>query len=90
MTIGVRQAARVYTFTGRVSPAEAGVQVTTARLDGRTDRVTGVASTRTDAAGRYTIRTRLPAGFAGYYSLAAARSGVGPGRSRLYGLVVPR
>ena len=90
VTIGIRQASRVYTFTGRVRPAEAGVQVTTARLDGRTNRVTGVASTRTDAAGRYTIRTRLPAGFAGYYSLAAAKSGVGAGRSRLYGLVVPR
>ncbi len=90
VTIGIRQASRVYTFTGRVRPAAAGVQVTTARLDGRTDRVTGVASTRTDAAGRYTIRTRLPVGFAGYYSLAAAASGVGAGRSRLYGLVVPR
>ena len=90
VTIGIKQAARVYTFTGKVSPAEAGVQVTTARLDSKTNRVTGVASTRTDAAGRYTIRTRLPAGFGGYYSLAAAKSGVGPGRSRLYGLVVPR
>jgi uncharacterized protein with LGFP repeats len=90
VTIGIRQASGVYTFTGTVRPAEAGVQVTTARLDGRTNRVTGVASTRTDAAGRYTIRTRLPVGFAGYYSLAAATSGTGAGRSRLYGLVVPR
>ena len=90
VTIGIAQAAGVYTFRGRVSPAEAGVQVTTARLDGVTDRVTGVASTRTDAAGRYTIRTRLPAGFAGFYSLTGATSGIGPGRSRLYGLVVPR
>ena len=90
VTIGIRQAARTYTFTGRVSPAEAGVQVTTARLDGVTNRVTGVASTRTDAAGRYTIRTRLPVGFAGYYSLTQTRSGIRAGRSRLYGLVVPR
>ena len=90
VTIGIRQAAGVYTFSGTISPAEAGVQVTTARLDGVTGRVTGVASTRTDAAGRYRIRTRLPAGFAGYYSLTEAVSGVGAGRSRLYGLVVPR
>ena len=90
VTIGIRQAAGVYTFSGRVNPAEAGVQVTTARLDGVTNRVTGVATTRTDAAGRYTIRTRLPVGFAGYYSLTEARSGIGAGRSRLYGLVVPR
>ena len=90
VTIGIRQAAGIYTFTGRISPAEAGVQVTTARLDGVTNRVTGVASTRTDAAGRYTIRTRLPKGFAGFYSLSATRSGIPAGRSRLYGLVVPR
>jgi uncharacterized protein with LGFP repeats len=90
VTIGIRQTAGVYTFSGKVSPAQAGVQVTTARLDGVTNRVTGVASTRTDAAGRYTIRTRLPRGFGGYYSLAGAKSGVGAGRSRLYGLNVPR
>ena len=90
VTIGIRQSSGVYTFSGRISPAEAGVQVTTARLDGVTDRVTGVATTRTDAAGRYTIRTRLPVGFAGYYSLTEPRSGIGAGRSRLYGLVVPR
>lgn len=64
--------------------------MTTARLDSVTKRVTGVASTRTDAAGRYTIRTRLPAGFAGYYSLTETTSGISAGRSRLYGLIVPR
>ena len=90
VTIGIRQANGIYTFSGAVSPAEAGVQVTTARLDSVTKRVTGVASTRTDAAGRYTIRTRLPVGFAGYYSLTETRSGVSAGRSILYGLVVPR
>jgi hypothetical protein len=90
VTIGIRQAAGTYTFTGTISPAQAGVQVTTARLDSVTKRVTGVASTRTDAAGRYTIRTRLPVGFAGYYSLTEPRSGTSAGRSRLYGLVVPR
>lgn len=90
VSIGIRQASGVYTFSGTVTPAEAGVQVTTARLDGVSGRVTGVASTRTDAAGRYTIRTRLPAGMAGYYSLSESRSGFSAGRSRLYGLVVPR
>ena len=90
VTIGIRQASGIYTFSGSISPAEAGVQVTTARLDSVTKRVTGVASTWTDAAGRYTIRTRLPVGFAGFYSLAASTSGVGAGRSRLYGLKVPR
>ena len=90
VTIGITQSAGVYTFSGTISPAEAGVQVTTARLDGVTNRVTGVASTYTDRSGRYTIRTRLPAGFAGYYSLTEAKSGIAAGRSRLYGLVVPR
>ena len=84
VTIGIRQASGVYTFSGAVSPAEGGRQVTVARLDSLTKRVTGVASTTTDAAGRYTIRTRLPAGFAGFYTLTASH-----GRSRLYGLVVP-
>lgn len=90
VTIGIRQAGGVYTFSGTLTPAEAGVQVTTARLDGVTGRVTGVASTRTDASGRYVIRTRLPAGFAGFYSLTETKSGINAGRSRLYGLVVPR
>ncbi len=58
--------------------------MTVARLDSVTKRVTGVASTRTDAAGRYVIRTSLPAGTAGFYALTATH-----GRSRLYGLVVP-
>ncbi len=90
VTIGIRQASGNYVFSGRVSPAEAGVQVTTARLDSVTNRVTGVASVRTDAAGRYTIRTRLPVGFAGFYSLTESKSGISAGRSRLYGLIVPR
>jgi len=90
VTIGIKQAAGIYTFSGTVSPAEAGVQVTTSRLDSVTNRVTGVASTRTDAAGRYTIRTRLPVGFAGYYALTGTASGIPAGRSRLYGLIVPR
>lgn len=84
VTIGIRQASGVYTFSGTLSPAEAGRQVTVARLDSVTKRVTGVASTTTDATGRYTIRTRLPAGFAGFYTLTASH-----GRSRLYGLIVP-
>ncbi len=60
VTIGVRQASGVYTFSGQIARAEAGLQVTIARLDAATKRVTGVASARTDAAGRYTIRTGLP------------------------------
>lgn len=91
VTIGIRQPTRgVYVFSGQVARAEAGLQVTIARLDSETRRVTGVASTRTDAAGRYTIRTSLPVGFAGYYALTGV-SDVGalaPGRSRLYGLIV--
>lgn len=89
VTIGIRQASGVYTFAGVVGPVTPGLQVTLARLDGTTNRVTGVASTRTDAAGRYTIRTRLPAGMAGFYALTAPASDHPPGRSRLYGLVVP-
>lgn len=91
VTIGVRQPTRgVYVFSGQVARAEAGLQVTVARLDSETRRVTGVAATRTDAAGRYTVRTSLPVGLAGYYALTGA-SNVGalqPGRSRLYGLIV--
>ncbi len=91
VTIGIRQPARgVYVFSGQVARAEPGLQVTVARLDSETRRVTGVASTRTDGAGRYSIRTSLPVGFAGYYALTGV-SDVGalqPGRSRLYGLIV--
>jgi hypothetical protein len=91
VTIGIQQPTRgVYVFSGQVARAEAGLQVTVARLDSETKRVTGVASTRTDAAGRYTIRTSLPVGLAGYYALTGV-SDVGalqPGRSRLYGLIV--
>ena len=87
VTIGVRQTADTYTFTGTISPAVAGVQVTVARLD--TDgRVTGIASTRTAAGGRYEIRTSLPGGFASYYILTSATSQSKAGRSRLYGLIV--
>jgi hypothetical protein len=89
VTIGIRQANGVYTFTGAVTPLARGLQVTLARLDGTTKRVTGVASTRTDAGGRYTIRTTLPAGMAGFYALTAAAPDATAGRSRLYGLVVP-
>ena len=88
-SIGVSQTSGIYTFSGTVRRPEAGVQVTIARLDSVTRRVAGVASTRTDAAGRYTIRTSLPVGFAGYYALTGVnRSPLEPGRSRLYGLVV--
>ena len=89
-TIGVRQAGGVYTFSGVVAPSAAGEQVTLARLDGGTGRVTGVASTRTSADGRYQIRTRLPRGFAGFYALTPPAPGKPPVRSRLYGLIVPR
>ncbi|MDP9434701.1 MAG: hypothetical protein M3P93_05675 [Actinomycetota bacterium] len=70
VTIGIRQAAGVYTFTRVVNRPVAGLQVTLARLL-TTGRVVGVASTRTDAAGKYTIRTRLAPGLSGYYALTA-------------------
>lgn len=89
VTIGIQQPARgIYVFTGQIARAEAGVQVTIARLDDQTKRVTGVASTRTTADGRYEIRTSLPQGLAGYYALTEARNGLDAGRSRLYGLLV--
>lgn len=88
VTVGVRQAARTYTFSGSVAHPEAGVQVTVARL-GTDGRVTGVASTRTTAGGRYAIRTSLPTGFASYYALTSSTGDLQAGRSRLYGLVVP-
>ena len=91
VTIGIEQRTRgTYTFTGAIARAEAGVQVTIARLDDQTKRVTGVASTRTTADGRYEISTSLPQGLAGYYALTGV-STVGnlqAGRSRLYGLLV--
>ena len=88
VSIGISQANGIYTFTGVTARAEAGVQVTIARLDDQTKRVTGVASTRTTADGRYVIRTSLPQGLAGYYALTEARNGLEAGRSRLYGLLV--
>lgn len=90
VTIGIQQPTRgVYVFTGQVARAEVGLQVTIARLDGETKRVAGVASTGTDAAGRYEIRTALPQGLAGYYALTGVNSSsLQPGRSRLYGLLV--
>ena len=91
VTIGIEQRTRgIFTFSGVIARAEAGVQVTIARLDSETRRVTGVASTRTTADGRYVISTPLPQGLAGYYALTGV-SGVGAlqaGRSRLYGLLV--
>ena len=88
VTIGIRQAAGIYTFTGVVNRPVAGLQVTLARLL-TTGRVVGVAATRTNAAGAYTIRTRLAPGLSGYYALTAPTADLQPGRSRLYGLVVP-
>ncbi len=88
VTIGIRQAAGVYTFTGVVNRPVAGLQVTLARLL-TTGRVVGVASTSTNAAGTYTIRTRLSPGTGGYYALTAPTADLQPGRSRLYGLLVP-
>ena len=93
LTIGVSQFGGFYTFSGQIARAEGGVQVTIARLDSETSRVTGVVSTRTDAAGRYVVRTPLPQGLAGYYALTAGDANQAAGRSRLYGLlvnVVPR
>jgi hypothetical protein len=90
VTIGIRQDVRgVYTFSGQVARPEAGLQVTVARLDGETGRVTGVASTATTADGRYELRTSLPQGLAGYYALTGVTATpLEPGRSRLYGLLV--
>ena len=91
VTIGVRESNGVYIFSGQVARAEAGLQVTIARLDSVTKRVTGVASTATTADGRYEIITSLPQGFAGYYALTGVTNvgALQPGRSRLYGLMVP-
>lgn len=89
VTIGVSRTGAVYAFTGQIARAEAGVQVTIARLDSETGRVTGIASTRTTADGRYDIRTSLPAGLAGYYALTGVNASLlEVGRSRLYGLLV--
>ena len=89
VSIGIRQPVRaVYVFSGTIDRPEAGVQVTVARLDSETRRVTGVASTRTTADGRYEISTSLPVGFAGYYALTSATPRLDAGRSRLYGLLV--
>ena len=89
VTIGIEQRTRgIYTFSGQLARAEAGVQVTIARLDDQTKRVTGVASTRTTADGRYVIATSLPQGLAGYYALTEVANGLDAGRSRLYGLLV--
>ena len=87
VTIGVSQDSGVYTFTGAVTPGVAGVPVTIARL-GTDGKVTGIASTRTVADGRYEIRTSLPLGFASYYALTAATPELSAARSRLYGLIV--
>ena len=89
VSIGIRQPTRgVYVFSGTIDRPEAGVQVTVARLDSETRRVTGVASTRTTADGRYEISTSLPVGLAGYYALTSATPQLDAGRSRLYGLIV--
>ena len=87
VTIGVSRAGAAYAFSGTVTPALAGVQVTIARL-GEDGRVTGVASTRTTAGGRYELSTHLPAGLASYYALTTATPELQAGRSRLYGLLV--
>ena len=89
VSIGIRQPTRaIYVLSGAIDRPEPGVQVTLARLDGETNRVTGVASTRTTADGRYEISTSLPVGLAGYYALTSATPQLDAGRSRLYGLLV--
>ncbi len=88
VTIGIRQDAGSYVFSGVVGRPVAGLQVTLARLL-TSGRVVGVASTTTNAAGAYTIRTRLAPGLGGYYALTGPSPDLQPGRSRLYGLVVP-
>lgn len=88
VTIGIRQSGGVYTFSGVTARPVAGLQVTLARLL-TSGRVVGVASTTTDAAGAYRIRTRLAPGLGGYYALTAPTPDLQPGRSLLYGLVVP-
>ena len=88
VSIGIRQANGVYTFSGAVAPALPGVRVTIARLDPETGRVTGVASSRTGGGGRYEIPAYLPVGLAGYYALTEATPDLLAGRSRLYGLLV--
>jgi hypothetical protein len=89
VTLGIEQPTTgVYVLRGRVDRPEAGVQVTIARLDSETKRITGVASTRTTADGRYTVSTSLPVGLAGYYALTSATPQLDAGRSRLYGLLV--
>lgn len=90
VTIGIRQAHGVSTFTGTIARGEPGIQLTVARLDAVTKRVTGVASAVTNAVGNYTVRTNLPIGQAGYYALTAPTSSLDADRSRLYGLIVPR
>jgi hypothetical protein len=87
VTIGVSQRAGTYAFTGTVTPAVAGVQVTIARL-GTDGSVTGVASTRTTAGGAYELRTSLPVGLGSYYALTAPTAELAAGRSRLYGILV--
>ena len=91
VTIGISQANGVYTFRGQIARPEPFVQVTIARLDATTKRVTGVASTSTQADGTYVIRTALPVGQAGYYALTGVTNTgrLQAGRSRLYGLIVP-
>ena len=91
VTIGISQANGIYTFRGQIARPEAFVQVTVARLDAVTKRVTGVASTSTQADGSYVIRTALPVGQAGYYALTGVTDTgrLQAGRSRLYGLIVP-
>ena len=89
VTVGVRQASGVYRFSGTVGPAVGGLQVTLGTiLPG--GRPVGIASTRTDRSGRYTIWTRLSPGTSMYFVVSAPTPHLLGGRSRLYGVAVPR
>jgi hypothetical protein len=89
VTLGVRQASGVYRFSGTVGPSAGGLQVTLGKVLNN-GRVVGVAATRTSRTGAYAISTRLSPGTNMYFLVTAATPQLLGGRSRLYGIAVPR
>ena len=86
VTLDVRRGTGSYVFSGQVTPGRS-VPVTLARHVG--GRLVGVIGSRTGPGGQYAFGVPVGPGTHVFQVLTGAADGLAPGRSRVYGLVVP-